>query len=85
MHMEISRGDIKFLYALTLVPPKYIGFQKPKVSKCRNLSMQTLFSFLMLGDASKLGVADWFELTNKTYAIYKHLRIHINHLEMYGK
>ena len=53
---EISEGCIEFLYDVKLVSLEDLEFWEPKVSKCRKLSMQTLFSFLMLGDA--LGLSD---------------------------
>ena len=42
----------KVPYAMKSMPPKDLGFMKPKVSKCRKLSMQALFNFLVLGNAS---------------------------------
>jgi hypothetical protein len=51
---KLSKGIIKVLYAIKLVPPKDLGFMEPKVSKCWKLSMQALFHFLVLGNASRV-------------------------------
>ena len=53
--------------------------------------MQVLFNFLVLGDASGVSGHVWkeeeaFSTSPKIdYALYKHLRVRINYLEMYGK
>ena len=44
---------VKLILDMTLVPREDLGFQQPQVSKCPELSMRALFSFLMLGDASR--------------------------------
>ena len=63
---------------MKLVPPEDLGFQELKVSECRKLSIQTLFSFLMLGmsqewvaptEKTKNKKKNLFELTKTSYAL----------------
>ena len=46
---------------MKLVPSIDLGFHESKVSKCQILSMQYLFSFLVLVDVSGVSGADWKE------------------------
>ena len=46
---EISEGDIEFMYAMNLVSQEDVGVWE---SKCRKLSIQVLFNFLVLVGAS---------------------------------
>ena len=39
-------GDVNFIYAMKLVPLEDLGYWEAKMSKCRNLSMQALFSIV---------------------------------------
>ena len=50
----------KFLYAMKPVSPKDLGFKDAKCQSAK-LFMQVLFSFAMLGNASKVSDADWKE------------------------
>ena len=59
--------------------------------KCQKLSLQALFSFLVLEDASRVSGHVWKEETTSSTSpksnivLYKHLRACTNYLEMYGK
>jgi hypothetical protein len=46
---------------MKLVPPEYLRFQELIVSECRKLSMQILFSILILGMSQ-----EWVAPTKKT-------------------
>ena len=87
---EISEGGTKLLYVKGLVSSKDLRFQESNVSKCWKLSIQVLFKFLRLGDASRIECCRLktrqrrlFEFTKTNYALYKHLRAHTNFLERY--
>jgi hypothetical protein len=95
---EISDGEIQNLYAMKLVPPKNLGFWEPKVSKCWKVILNTLSLQFSVRRDLGLSSTDWikklifnfnikkiFKLTQKHYALHKHLRAHTYFLEMYGK
>ena len=86
---EISEGDIKFLYAMKLVPiDDRLGFWESKVSMPETLnasSVQFLDDRRCLGRHGLKRRKNFFELTKIHYTLYKHLRTCTNFLEMYGK